>query len=253
MSRRTLIKYGSLAAGAVVATPTILTLGATPASASGTPSSKFAGVDDTSGSTQSTQTIAAAGLWVVAFAVRANASGSHHVATINTPAGWTQIGSQWGSIGTSSTAPALNARCTMALFYRYYATNPGSTNQVTFSHNGTAGAFRAFTGYNFPRGTVENSNLSAAAFSSNNSASAGPVTTLVKDSKYLYFSVVTGSGTPAFTAPVGYSGTSSNITAMGIGAAVSSVYIPAAANSGSVTGTWSGTASNKLGAIIAIA
>ena len=245
-----------------MATPTILTLGATPASASGTPSAKFAGVDDTSGSTQSTQTIAAAGLWVVAFAVRANASGTHNVATINTPTGWTQIGSQWGSIGTGGNAPVTNARCTMALFYRYYATNPGNSNQVTFSHNGAAGAFRAFTGYNFPRATVENSNLLNAAFSANNSTSAGPATTLVTDSKFLYISVATGSGTPAFTLPTGpggysYTGTSSNIGAMGIGAAVSTPYLPESASSDSVTGSWAPTTTgsilNKLGAIVAIA
>jgi len=254
LSRRNLIKYGSLAAGALVATPTILTLGATPASASGQTAAKFAGVDDTTG-TQSTQSITAAGLWVVGFAVRgANNSGTNNVVTIDTPAGWTAIGSQWGSVGTSTNLPAVGARLIMKLFYRYYATSPGSSNTVIFSHSGTSALVRAFTGFNFPNATVVNSDFAGTSFSSNNSASAGSVTSLAPAAKYLYFSVASGTGTPTFTNPDGYSGTSNNVINMGIASAVPTAYAGATGStSGTVTGTWTGsTIPNKLAAIIAI-
>ena len=251
MSRRKIIKYGGLAAGVVVATPTILTLGATPASASGTAAFKFSQVDDTI-SNQSTQTIGAAGLWVVAFAVKGfNASGTN-TATINTPTGWTQIGSQWGSISLGA-----SSRLTMALFYRYYDTSPGNTNTVTFSHTGSTAFPRGYAGYNFPRATVANSNFGGTSFSGNNSASVSSVTTVAAQSKYLFLSVGAGTGTPGFTNPTGYTGTSNNITSMGMTAMVSSAYAGASGStSGDVTGTWtnttSGTVANRLAAIIAI-
>jgi hypothetical protein len=140
----------------------------------------------------------------------------------------------------------------MALFYRYYATNPG-TSSVTFSHTGASAQVRSFAGFNFPNATVANSNFAGTAFSANNNLSAGSVTTLAASAKYLYFSVAQGSGTPTFTNPSGYTGTSSNISSMGIAAAASTDYAGAAGStSGVVTGSWTGTILNKLGAIIAI-
>jgi hypothetical protein len=141
----------------------------------------------------------------------------------------------------------------MALFYRYYATNPGSSNTVVFSHTGVSGLDRAYTGYNFPNATVANSNFTSPSFSSNNSTSAGSVTTLAPAARYLYFSVAIGTGTPTFTNPSGYTGTSNNIVRMGIASAVPTGFAGGTGStSGVVAGSWSGSLVNKLGAIVAI-
>ena len=120
VSRRTAIKYGSIGAGMLVAAPTILTLGATPASASGSVSPQNAGAyNDLSVTSLTVNFAAPMGIMVATVTLQSNTQ------TI-TASGWT-------ALDPLSTASATGAqRLTSQTFWRYYSTVQSATD-YTFS------------------------------------------------------------------------------------------------------------------------
>jgi hypothetical protein len=110
--RRDAIKYGSMGAGLILATPTILTLGATPAAASGQVSPQTATVSNTAGLTSLTTTQLQQPIGILLATVTVFLSNI----TFNTPDGWTALDAATTTSGSGA------ARISSVTYYRYYAT-----------------------------------------------------------------------------------------------------------------------------------
>lgn len=129
VSRRNAIKYGTIGAGMLLAAPTILTLGATPASASGQVSPQTATVSNTAG----LQSLTTTSLQDPVGILIATVSVLRNNVTINTPEGWTALDNATTTSGSG--AASISSRT----FYRYYATVQADQT-YTFSWTGAAGA-----------------------------------------------------------------------------------------------------------------
>jgi hypothetical protein len=223
VSRRNAIKYGSIGAGMLVAAPTILTLGASPASASGTVYG-----EDYEGATGSTGTSKnlgltinadnAAGMYVAVFAIAENLTGTN-AATFTTPAGWTKIGAK----GTASqvfgsaiscavfvaesadngdgtfTAPSINAT--------YTGGRPNNGTGTGGSVGNTVSRPRVLAITQFRMGSKANSST-AAAFGNIVTTAAqatGDATAVVSNSSLFLANVRLAGADPSVTFPGGIS------------------------------------------------
>lgn len=268
-SRRDAIKYGSIGAGLLVATPTILTLGATPASASGDGATKYALAADTSGRSVSLS-IDNPGLWVVAFYVRGNVVGSStQPITINTPTSggtWTPLFAQRGTNSSGN----LNTRITMRAWYRWEdpalwdenADTPVVPYTLSIAYNSTAGGgtttglVRGATGYNFPSATtatnVQTSTVGSGSVSESTASEPG--------SRFLFMSGGIHSATLTSSAPSGYSGTSNNLDtsansttgSIAVASYLSTTKYPVAGTSGSVSASWNTAPTTQASMLVAV-
>lgn len=163
--RRKAIKYGGIAAGLVVATPSMLTLGASPASASGRVANQF-GYSGTSGTGTSAQAtasglVAGKGMVVVTVALAGERLAASTTVTSSTGNTWTLV---TGSYKTN-TSPAF----TMAT---YYTLLTGTQDTCNFTFSWTGGARAAIAGTYFPTGSTVHSIVQKSAPSAGTSITA---------------------------------------------------------------------------------
>jgi len=188
LSRRNAIKYGSIGAGMLLAAPTILTLGATPASASGQVSPQVATASNSGNVTSlvSSEMQSPVGILVATLTVFQNN------VTLNAPTGWTALAAG------ATTGALTTARISSRTFYRYYATK-GANTTYTFSWSGGAPASLVIN--KFPTATTIVENSTPVVSSSGTSRNGGAVTPI---------SNASGSGT--ILVCVGYARASSSPT-----------------------------------------
>ena len=163
LSRRNAIKYGSIGAGMLLAAPTILTLGATPASASGQVSPQVATASNSGNVTSltSSEMQSPVGILVATLTVFQNN------VTLNAPSGWTALAAG------ATTGATTTARISSRTFYRYYATK--AVNQ-TYAFSWTGGAPASLVINKFPTATTITEVSAPVVSSSGTSRTAGAVT-----------------------------------------------------------------------------
>lgn len=190
LDRRRLIKIGSLTAGAALLTPTLLTLGASPASASGTPAYNFASTANTNAKTLPVS-VSGAGLWVVGMIVRGNTYNSTtEPVTFTNPSGWTSLFTQYGT----DSSGAADTRITMKAWVKVATTNEGNIN-FGFTGGQSAANHRAIAAFQFPTATeaLPVSTSAVGTFSTSSVTAARPGTS------FLYFAGAVGSGNPTIS------------------------------------------------------
>lgn len=146
VDRRRFLTYGGMAAGALAVTPTVLSLGASPAAASGLPSDQNASASNSSVVTSLTTStmFEPVGVLVATVALQSNDQ------TITAPSGWTAL----TKAGTTGQAGA--ARLTTQVFWIYYATQQ-SDQTYTFSWATGAPAAVSITKFENAKSVVSNS------------------------------------------------------------------------------------------------
>lgn len=273
VSRRTAIKYGSIGAGLLVATPTILTLGASPASASGDGATKYALTADTTGRSIALS-ITGPGLWVLAYFVRGNNSNATNVGVserivINSPSPgtWTQLVAQRGT----NVSSGLNNRITMRAFYLWEdpalwdenLDTPKTAYTATLAYAaGTApnqsltGLVRGAAGYNFPNATT----ATDVKLSNIGSGSVAETTATALGSRFLFITGGIHSSTLTSSAPSGFTGTSNSLDtsanstsgSIAIGSYLSTTKVNAGTASGAVSAVWNTTPTTQASFLVSI-
>lgn len=208
--RRRVLRFGTVAAGTAILTPTILTLSASPASASGT---KFAGdFETTFASTNTSRTVALAvntvdakGLYIAVFGIAENISGSP-AATFTTPGGWTKIGQTGTDSAAFGSALSVAVFVTNAVYDEDLEEFVAPTITFTYSggRTGTVSRPRVLSITQFRNATVANSS-SAAAFgtlTSSTSQNTGNASVIINNSALYMANVRLAGETPAVTFPV---------------------------------------------------
>jgi len=145
--RRKAIKYGGIAAGLVVATPSILTLGATPAAASGRVSTQFGDVSANKDTTaiELTRTSASGGYSTGLMVITVATAGNR---TFDTPTSTTD--NTWTLVPNSNMVGGTLLQ--MATYYSVMDTTKNATS-VHFKVTWTGGARCAAFGSYFPTGS----------------------------------------------------------------------------------------------------
>ena len=216
--RRRALKYGSMAMGAAVAAPTLLTLAASPASASGTVSSQNGGSSSTAVNSLSVNyTTSNTGYLVITFCWMGP------VAVTSTPSGWTLLAS---STMQTTTAPAI----TTATYSRAITGSSVSIdlawtgNSPTAPSTGVSGGAGpspssvgalgytryAWAGTYFSKSTAGiiatglGSITSTTTPTSGSAVVTGVVHPVYAGLLYTCAFAQTASGTPAYTKPTGY-------------------------------------------------
>lgn len=212
ISRRSALKYGSIGAGMLVATPTILTLGATPASASGTVFGED--FEGSTGSTGTAKTLSlsinadiAQGIYVAVYAIAENSgAGATNGASFTTPAGWTKLGQ------TGTTSAAFGAALSAVVFVADATDNgdgtftaPSITAGYTGGRTGTVSRPRVLTVTQFRMGSVANSATSASFGSlvTTDAQATGDSTAVVDNSALYLCNVRLGGASPTVAFPSG--------------------------------------------------
>ena len=267
LDRRRVIKFGTVATGAAFLTPTLLTLGASPASASGDGATKYATASDTEGTAPSyaagrtvSFSVDGPGLWVFAFFVRGNDDGSSTgPITISTPTaagGWTELASQTGT----DTGSDLNNRITMRAFSGYvdpseFADPYTVTLRYSNLGGGSPGLLRLGCGYNFPTAT----SATSAQLSAVGSPSIAASTATAPGSRFLLLTGGVNDLTLGSNAPTGYSGTNSSLATtrtppgtMAGGAYLSTAKVNGGTTSGAVTASWTTLPKTQVSMLLAI-
>lgn len=200
--RRKAIKYGSIAAGLVVATPSILTLGASPASASGRVANQFgySGTSNAGTSAEATPSgLAGTGLVVVTVALPSEKASGNTSVSSSTNNTWTLV---TGSYKTN-TSPAF----TMAT---YYTVLDGSQTSCNFKFTWSGGSRAAIAGTYFPTGSTVHSIVQKSAPSASTSITAPSglvIPSRPTDSPAVLFCgamLRTGANAPTYTIPTGF-------------------------------------------------
>lgn len=202
INRRSALKYGGIAAGLVVATPSILTLGATPASASGQVANQFGGSITSAAGVAIENTpsgLSGTGIVVVSVVVAGERLEANTTVSSNTGNTWTLV--------TDSYRTNASPGFTMAT---YYAPLDGEQTSVHFKFAWTGGARAALAGTYFPTATAVNGAVTKAAPSSSTSITA-PAGLVVPnrptDNPAVLFcggTIRTGNNAPTYTAPSGF-------------------------------------------------
>lgn len=164
-NRRDAIKYGSMGAGLILATPTILTLGATPAAASGKVSPQTATLSNTSGLTSITTSALQKPIGILIATVTVFLNNT----TFDTPSGWTALDN------ASTPSGSTTARISSRTFYRYYATEQADQT-YTFTWAGSASAGGSCVINKFPMATTVIGASAPVVSTSGTSRTCGAVT-----------------------------------------------------------------------------
>lgn len=208
IDRRRAIKYGTIAAGLAIATPTILTLGASPASASGQVSNQFGG-SQTSPSALNIETtpsgLSGTGIVVISVVVAGERLAANTVVSSTGVTGVNGFPSnQWTLVsGSYKTATGF----TMAT---YYTTLNGSQTKCNFKFAWTGGTRAALAGTYFPTASTVHSVVNKATPSAATSitAPAGLVVPNQPTNKpaILFCGAMlrTGNNAPTYTVPTGF-------------------------------------------------
>ena len=200
--RRTAIKYGGIAAGLAVATPTILTLGASPAAASGRVANQFGGsvTSPTALAIETTPSgFAGTGMVVITLAVAGERLAANTTVSSTSSNTWTLVPSSY----MTNTSPGF----TMAT---YYTTLDGEQTSCNFKFAWTGGARAALAGTYFPTATTVSSYVSKSAPSASTSITA-PAGLVIPDSASHLPAILfcggmlrTSSTAPTYTIPSGF-------------------------------------------------
>ena len=190
LDRRRVIKYGSVAAGAAFLTPTLLTLGASPASASGVPSDQSAGQHNSAAVTSLTTSALQSPVGILVAVVTLV---SNDQVITPTEDGWT------GLTRTSTTSASNLFRNCTQVFHRYYSEAQSNTS-YTFSW--PTGAAAAVTIMKFERATTVVSTSTPVLSTSGTSRATGAVTPSVPSG---------ATGPPAIVFAMGFSRNGSSV------------------------------------------
>ena len=198
--RRKAIKYGGIAAGLVVATPSILTLGASPASASGRVSTQFGDVS-ANVATTSIELVRGAGYSTGMIVITVATAGAR---TFNTPTSTT--GNTWTLVPGSDMAGSTVLQ--MATYYSFMDETANASG-VNFKVTWTTGARCAAFGSYFPTGSqlVSYTNGSPTSTTNITAPSGLTIPDSPTDKPAILFCIAhnrTGSG-PLYSNPSGFS------------------------------------------------
>jgi len=228
IDRRKAIKYGSIAAGLAIATPTILTLGASPASASGQVSNQFGGSQTAPGGTNIESTpsgLSGTGIVVISVAIAGLRLAADTV--VSSTAGVDFPSNTWTLVTDSyKTATGFTTAT-------YYTTLNGSQHKCNFKFAWTTGTRAALAGTYFPTASTVSSVVNKATPSAGTSitAPAGLVVPNQPTNKpailFCGSMLRTGSNAPTYTCPSGFGfqgnqiysayGTTSATSGVGVG------------------------------------